>query len=63
MNGKTAKRLRRMARAEMSGDQGVQERELVLTRKHGHYVVVNNPNTNRAMYMALKSAMRQVMHK
>lgn len=63
MNGKTAKRLRKMARMEMSGDQGVQERELVIARRHGNDVVINNPNTNRAMYLSLKSALRQVMHK
>ncbi len=63
MNSKTAKRLRRMARAEMSGDKGVVERELVVARVNGHDRVINNPNSSRAMYLALKSAMRQVMHK
>lgn len=63
MNSKTAKRLRKMARLEMATDHDVQERELVVARRRGHDVVVNNPNTNRAMYLSLKSAYRQVTQK
>jgi hypothetical protein len=62
MNSKQAKTLRRMARLEMSGDQGVQEREIVIARKNGHDVLVNNPGTNRAMYRSLKLAYLQVTH-
>lgn len=60
MNQKRAKALRRMAKIEMATDSGVVERELVLARRRGHDVVVNNPNTNRAMYLSLKSAYRQI---
>lgn len=60
MNGKTAKRLRRMAKTEMSGDAGNQDRELVIARRRGHDVVVNNPDTTRAMYLALKNSFNRV---
>lgn len=63
MNQKMAKKLRRMARTEMSTDKGVVDRELVEARVKGHYRVINNPNSARAMYLALKSAVRQVAHK
>ena len=63
MNSKTAKRLRKLARNEMATDQGVQERELVVARVRGHDRVINEPNTNRAMYRSLKSAYMQVMHR
>lgn len=60
MNSKRAKALRRMARFEMATDQGVSERELVVARKKGNDIVINNPNTTRAMYLNLKSAYAQV---
>lgn len=60
MNAKTAKRLRRMAKIEMSGDAGNQDRELVIARRRGHDVVINNPSTTRAMYLSLKSAFNRV---
>lgn len=60
MNQKRAKALRRMAKMEMSGDVGNQDRELVIARRRGHDVVVNNPSTTRAMYRSLKSAYTQV---
>lgn len=63
MNQKLSKRLRRMARTEMSGDKGVVERELIVARVKGHDRIINNPNSNRAMYLSLKSALRQVAHK
>lgn len=56
MNSKTAKRLRKMAKIEMETDAGIVDRELVLARKRGHDVVINNPNSTRAMYLALKGA-------
>lgn len=63
MNSKRAKTLRRMARIEMFGDQDVKDREIVVARQHGHDVLINNPNTNRAMYRSLKSAYHQLTQK
>ena len=60
MNSKRAKTLRRMAKIEMATDQGASERELVVARKKGSDIVINNPNTTRAMYLHLKSAYAQV---
>lgn len=56
MNGKIAKRLRKMAREEMMTDKGVVERELVIARVRGHDRVVNEPISVRAMHKHLKSA-------
>lgn len=56
MNGKMAKRLRRLAREEMMTDRGVVERELVIARVRGHDRVVNEPISVRAMNQQLKSA-------
>ena len=56
MNGKMAKRLRKMAREEMTTDRGVVERELVVAKVHGHDRVVNEPISVRAMHQQLKSA-------
>lgn len=56
MNQKMAKRLRRMARDEMAGDRGRVERELVIARVRGHDQVVNEPISDRAMYLKLKDA-------
>lgn len=56
MNGKIAKRLRKMAREEMMTDKGVVERELVIARVRGHDRVVNEPISVRAMHQQLKSA-------
>lgn len=60
MNQKRAKALRRMAKIEMSGDAGNQDRELVIARRRGHDVVINNPSTTRAMYLALKNSFNRV---
>lgn len=59
MRASVAKRLRKMARFEMQG----QDRELVLARKRGSDIVINEPSTNRAMYLALKGAYNTVRHK
>lgn len=56
MNGKIAKRLRKIAREEMMTDKGVVERELVIARVRGHDRVVNEPISVRAMHKHLKSA-------
>ena len=63
MNQKKSKQLRRMARQEMSSDHEIQERELMVARVRGNDRVINNPNTNRAMYLSLKSAYKQVTRK
>lgn len=63
MNGKQARRLRKMARNEMATDQGIVDRELVVANVKGHDRVINNPNSDRAMYLALKSAVRRVLHR
>ena len=57
MNAKSAKMIRRMARSEISGDQGVVDRELVIKR-NGQ--VVNHPNSVRAMAKALKKRFNDV---
>lgn len=56
MNQKMAKRLRKLARDEMSANGNVVERELVLARVHGGDRVINEPMSNRAMYLKLKWA-------
>ena len=50
-----AKRLRRLAREEMSGDN-VPDEELVLARVRGHDRVVHNPGSVKAMELALKKS-------
>ena len=56
MNAKKSRLLRRMARFEMSADAKSVDRELVVARVRGHDRVVNEPNSNRAMYRNLKFA-------
>lgn len=56
MNNKLAKKLRRLAREEMAGDQGRVDRELVVARIKGKDRVVNEPNSDRAMYLQLKKS-------
>ena len=58
MNGKTAKALRRMAREEMSMDKGVVERDIVAFSDANQTTALNAPNTNRALYLRLKQAVR-----
>ena len=59
MNGKKSKLLRRLARAEMAGDKGVVERELVIARVQGHDRIVNEPISVRAMHLSLKNAYKR----
>ena len=59
MNSKLAKRLRRLARSEMSGSPNTVDRELVLARVRGHDRVVNEPLSVRAFYLQLKKAYLQ----
>lgn len=56
MNGKMAKRLRKLAKLEMSGNAQTVERELVLARVAGADRVINEPLTVRAFYLKLKDA-------
>ena len=56
MNGKLSKRLRKLAKMEMSGNATTVDRELVLARVRGADRVVNEPMTVRAMYLKLKWA-------
>ena len=57
MNARKAKMIRQMARSEISGDQGVVDRELVIKR-NGQ--VVNHPNSVRSMAKALKKRFNDV---
>jgi len=57
-----AKRLRRMARDEMSADRavyGAKDRELVVARIKGHDRVINDPMTERGFTLQLKKAFKQ----
>lgn len=56
MNGKMAKRLRKMAKLEMSTNKETVDRELVLARVAGSDRVINEPMSVRAMYLKLKDA-------
>ena len=56
MNGRISKRLRKLAKLEMSSNRETVDRELVLAKVHGHYRVVNEPMTVRAFYLKLKKA-------
>lgn len=56
MNGKMAKKLRRMAREEMATDRGLVERELVIAKVGGHDRIVNEPISVRSMHLQLKKA-------
>jgi hypothetical protein len=51
-----AKRLRKLAKLEMSANAETTERELVLARVRGHDRVVNEPLSVRAFYLQLKDA-------
>lgn len=52
MNGKKAKALRNMAIDHAPPDAGM--RELVIGRRNNHDIVINHPNSVRAMERALK---------
>ena len=56
MNAKMAKRLRKLAKLEMSANKETVERELVLARVKGHDRVINEPLSVRAFYLQLKDA-------
>ena len=56
MNGRTAKKLRKMAEIEMRTNKENVPRELVVARVRGHDRVINEPMSTRAMYLQLKRA-------
>lgn len=56
MNAKMAKRLRKLAKFEMSANEQTVDRELVLATVKGHDRVINEPLTVRAFYLKLKDA-------
>lgn len=56
MNAKIAKRLRRLARLEMSANKETVDRDLVVARINGHDRVINEPMSVRSFYLALKTS-------
>lgn len=56
MNARMAKRLRKLAKLEMSANAQTVDRELVVARVRGHDRVVNEPLSVRAFYAQLKDA-------
>lgn len=56
MNGKLAKRLRKLAKLEMSANAETVDRELVVARVRSHDRIINEPLTVRAFYIQLKDA-------
>lgn len=65
MNGKTAKKLRRMAREELAMDRqmyGAKDRELVVANVRGHDRVINDPMTERSFTLQLKKAYKESRH-
>ncbi|MBU3577499.1 hypothetical protein [Polynucleobacter sp. UK-Kesae-W10] len=63
MRGKLAKRLRKLAKLEMSSGSKTVDRELVLARLRGADRIINEPMTVRAMYLNLKMAYKESVHK
>jgi len=61
MNGRTAKKLRKLARMEMAGNTESVERELVIATIKGHDRVINEPLSVRAMSQHLKTAYKRVV--
>lgn len=57
MNGKRAKAIRNLAIDNAPSNVGM--RELVIARRHGRDVVINHPNSVRAMEKALKKAYKE----
>ena len=57
MNGKRAKAIRNLAIDNAPADAGM--RELVLARRGNRDVVINHPNSVRAMEKALKKAYKE----
>lgn len=58
-----SKRLRKLAKMEMSSNANTVDRELVLAKVHNSYRVVNEPLTVRAMYLKLKWAYGESVRK
>ena len=58
MRQKVAKRLRKLAKLEMSANAQTVERELVVARVRGADRVINEPLSVRAFYLKLKDAYR-----
>ena len=56
LNGKLAKRLRKLAKFEMSANAETIDRELVLATVKGYDRVINEPMSVRAFYLRLKEA-------
>ena len=56
MSGKIAKRLRKLAKAEMQGDP---ERDLVAAPR-SRTTAFNSPNSVRGMYLQLKKAYKRL---
>lgn len=59
MNGKRAKSIRNLAIDNAPSDVGM--RELVIARRHGRDVVINHPNSVRAMEKALKAEYKKAV--
>ena len=59
MNGKRAKSIRNLAIDNAPSSAGM--RELVIARRHGRDVVINHPNSVRAMEKALKKAHKEAV--
>lgn len=53
MNGKKSKALRNMAIDNAPADAGM--RELVIGRRNNHDIIINHPNSVRALERALKA--------
>lgn len=56
MRQKLAKRLRKLAKFEMSANAETIDRELVLARIAGHDRVINEPMSVRGFYLKLKDS-------
>lgn len=56
MRQKLAKRLRKLAKLEMSANAETVDRELVVARVRSHDRIINEPLTVRAFYLQLKDA-------
>jgi hypothetical protein len=63
MNGRTARKLRKMAAVEMYTNKENVPRELVVATIKGHDRVINEPMSTRAMYRHLKTAYRASMRR
>ena len=59
MNGKRAKAIRNLAIDNAPSNVGM--RELVIARRHGRDVVINHPNSVRAMERVLKAEYKKAV--